>query len=815
MIIQKLLQWLTHLSFSYVDPHQKRHSMFLGAFLLTTLIIVAILTMVNSIEVFLSPSATAISFVIDDLSLGMLLLGLLWMNRRGFIQVGAYAFVGICLLGLSLLMPPAWQPYSLLLYIIPIQAASFIIRPAASIPTGILGVLTYPFFQTILPNFDMGTAFLFVGILVSLAFGSWFVANRLEKALEESHQSELRTMELLEKNPFCVYMIAGSHTGRWLYISPRIQDLLGVTPQDWLSENQPWSQMVHAADLPAVLAEIQRCQETHMPFQAEYRMHHRAGQVVWVSDNAVQVSTPDQPDRVQGVLLDITARKHAEQVQAAIYHISQAAFAADDLDNLYLKIHGVLGELMHAENFFIALYNPETDMLNFPYFVDQYDPPPVPVIARHGLTEYVLRTGRAVFATAEECARLVTLGEISDIGTPSVDWLGVPLIINNRSIGVMTVQSYSESIRFSAAELDILQFVSTQVAMVIERKRNDAALREINQLTSEVISGVNTGIIVYDQVGNHLIWNHYMEQMTGVPEKAVLGQPAKSTSRYSDSARLEIVFAQAMTGATSVIPDMEYAVPYTGKSGWLAGYCGPHRNAQGEIIGIIGVIYDITARKQAEEALRTAVSEKQVMMREIHHRVKNNLQVMSSLISLQADTVSDPVVQGHFREMQARVRSMALVHEELYQSQDFSRVNMAEYIENLCTGLMNSYAINPNVSMHVDVAAIFLAVDVAIPCGLIINELVTNAFKHAFPKERAGEVRVLVHELGDGVICIQVRDNGVGMPAGIDIYNTETLGMQLITILTRQLRGNLQVDWAGGTSFQIEFRESRAPAQRH
>jgi PAS domain S-box-containing protein len=807
MNLKGLWQRITPQNFSFDDPLQQRRSQFYDSFLALSLILLAVTTLVNLFQLFFAPEPNIVRYLIEDFLMGIVLLGLFFMNRRGLVQISAIVFIGLSLISIPIMMPPEWRSLTLLLYIIPIQASSFILRPFASLPTTIVSVICYLFFQTLQPEIDLGNVVLFLGILVILALAAWFVADRLEKALKQSRQSELRYINLLEKNPFCIYMTAGGQAGRWLYISPRIHDLLGVTPQDWLSNAHQWSQMIHPADLPVVFDEIERCQETHTPFQAEYRMINSAGQVVWVSDNAVAVATPGQPDGVQGVLLDITARKRAEQVQAAIYDISQAAFAADDLNDLYFIIHGVLGELMHAENFFIALYDPDTDMLNFPYFVDQYDLPPEPVIARHGLTEYVLRTGKAVLATAQECARLVALGEISDVGTPSVDWLGVPLWVNNRVIGVMTVQSYSEKIRFSQAELDILNFVSIQVAMVIERKRNDTALREINQLTSEVISGVNTGIIVYDQAARHLIWNQYMEQMTGLPKEEVLGQPANAVSKYADFNRLEGVLDQAMTGAIRVIPDMEYSVPHTGKSGWLAGYCGPHRDAQGEIIGVIAVIYDITARKQTEEALRTAVSEKEVMMREIHHRVKNNLQVMSSLISLQADTVSDAVVQGHFREMQMRVRSMALVHEELYQSQDFSRVNIAAYLEKLTSGLMNSYAINPHVEMKVDVASIFLAVDVAIPCGLIINELVSNAFKHAFPNERTGEVAVSVQELPDGVIRMQVRDNGVGLPAGIDIYNTETLGMQLITILTRQLRGNLQVEWGGGTCFQIEFRE--------
>ena len=269
---------------------------------------------------------------------------------------------------------------------------------------------------------------IFTSAMFVSAVTSWFVSDRLDRALGEAHRSENKYLTMLEKNPFCVYVAQGSQAGRWSYLSQRIRDLLGFSANEWLGEPGLWIRQVHPDDRQRVLAEMSQCLTYGRPFHSEYRMIHHSGKVVWVSDDAVPARAPGQTDQIQGVLLDITARKRAEQVQQATYRISQAAFSADDLGDLYRQIHGVLGELMHAENFFIALYDPETDMLNFPYFVDQYDEPPEPIIARHGLTEYILRTGKALFATQEKCAELVAQGEISDVGAPSVDWLGVPLI---------------------------------------------------------------------------------------------------------------------------------------------------------------------------------------------------------------------------------------------------------------------------------------------------------------------------------------------------------------------------------------------------
>ena len=592
-----------------------------------------------------------------------------------------------------------------------------------------------------------------------------------------------------------------------MYLSDRFRDLLGLSVNDWVGQTGFWARSVHPDDRPRVNTEIAQTLVLGLPFHAEYRMLHQSGKVVWVSDDAIPARVRDQPERVQGVMVDITARKRAEQIQSATYRISQAAFSADDLIDLYRKIHAILGELMHVENFYIALYESETDMLNFPYFVDQYDDPPEPVIARHGLTEYVLRTVKPIFATREKCDELVSMGEITDIGTPSVDWLGVPLILNNRAIGVMVVQSYTEGIRFSDAQMEILQFVSTQVAMVIERKRVEAEFMELSQLNSEVISGVNTGIIVYDREGRHLLWNQYMVDMTGLSPELVLGQFPQDIFPLIHQHNLMQVFQKALSGEIVAVPDMEYTVLTTGKSGWLGGYCGPQHNAKGEVIGVIGVINDITERRRADDALHSALIEKEVLLREIHHRVKNNLQVMSSLISLQADTVDDENVQQMFQEMHTRLQTMALIHEELYQAKNLSRVNLAEYIGKLAAGLSQSFLLNPKVALIVDVEEVFLGIDTAIPCGLIVNELVTNAFKYAFPDSQPGEVLIRLRSNAAGMYALTVKDNGVGLPSGLDIHQTDTLGMQLITILAAQLGSKLEIELNGGTCFQMQFIE--------
>src|SRR5881394_3139613 len=192
---------------------------------------------------------------------------------------------------------------------------------------------------------------------------------------------------------------------------------------------------------------------------------------------------------------DVTARRRAECVQEAVYRISHTAHTADNLQQLLRAIHEIVGELMPAKNFYVALYDPQRDQLEFPYFVDEYDTardvPPRKL--RKGLTEYVLRTGRPLLATPEVHEQLVAAGEAELIGAPSIDWLGVPLTVKDRTIGIVAAQTYSAGVRYGQSELDILTFVSSQMAMAIERKRGEDALREQRALLELAVENMRRG----------------------------------------------------------------------------------------------------------------------------------------------------------------------------------------------------------------------------------------------------------------------------------------------------------------------------------
>jgi two-component sensor histidine kinase len=202
--------------------------------------------------------------------------------------------------------------------------------------------------------------------------------------------------------------------------------------------------------------------------------------------------------------------------------------------------------------------------------------------------------------------------------------------------------------------------------------------------------------------------------------------------------------------------------------------------------------------------LVAALREREVLFQEVHHRVKNNLQVISSLLNMQLRSLGEGASRDALMGCQTRVQAMALIHEKLYQSKDHARVPFSEYARNLARNVFAATGVSPQgVSLELVVEDVALAVDKAIPCGLILNELITNALKHAFPGERAGTIRVELRQVEGGGLRLAVSDDGVGLPAGLDIQAHPSLGLQLVRMLAQQLDAGLELVRTAGTSFLL------------
>lgn len=222
--------------------------------------------------------------------------------------------------------------------------------------------------------------------------------------------------------------------------------------------------------------------------------------------------------------------------------------------------------------------------------------------------------------------------------------------------------------------------------------------------------------------------------------------------------------------------------------------------------GSVGIIRDVSERRHAEEIIRRSLDEKERLLSEIHHRVKNNLQVISSLLNLQAGSVRDPAALQHFTDAQVQIHSMAMVHEHLYQSGTFGHVDIAPYVEQLCSYLYDVFGVSTDrIGLHIDVQSIPVDMQKAMPMALILNELITNSLKYAFPENASGTISISIGVVEGGMVQLVVEDDGVGMPDGFEITDSRSLGQTLIQGLCSQLDARAVADSTAGTRFSMTF----------
>jgi len=290
----------------------------------------------------------------------------------------------------------------------------------------------------------------------------------------------------------------------------------------------------------------------------------------------------------------------------------------------------------------------------------------------------------------------------------------------------------------------------------------------------------------------------------GYDPSLLIGRPVSAFSA-DDRAQEGIGAALEKNGSVS---DFELSVR-GGGSETIHVSLNAHRlfDESGNNLGIEGIIRDITDRKRAEESILASLQEKNVLLKEIHHRVKNNLQIISSLLYLQELRVHDAVDKRIIQDCRNQVLSMALIHEDLYGSKDFRSVDFGAYLDKLVNRLLIAFRLNGSVTFVPSLEAINIAIDKAIPCGLVANELCTNALKYAFPEQHRGTraLRVELARRAGDTVSLVVADNGVGLPAGFEPSQANTLGMQIVERLVKQLGGSISLSRESGTSWEIVF----------
>ena len=608
--------------------------------------------------------------------------------------------------------------------------------------------------------------------------------KRLEPSLKYPEESEVRT--ILENIGEIIYRI-DVHTKAFTFISSQTETILGYTREEFIKIMNDYVQVpfYHEDDKEQVIAKrynfLVNCLNERLqePYEVEYRVNHKNGNTLWVRESIYPCYSPEGiVESFVGKIADITERKLTEEalkkseehMRATLNALPDLLFEVDFQGRIYdyhsstPKLLGVLSEELRGKT------------------VWQIVPREAAVITMEAIGQ-AFKQGRS--------------GAIYTVEMPTgTHWFELSLAVKGdpKTSERRVIVLARDITKRKQAEED-LRTSENRLAMAV--KASSAGIYD---------HAVPPGAEYYRSPRWAEILGYKLEELPP-PEEHV--QWVREQIHPDDFAGLEKAYIDFIEGHTSKC-DIEVRMKH--KSGkWVHVHSiskATERDENGKVTHITGVMVDITDRKKAEEKIKASLKEKEVLLQEIHHRVKNNMQVVSSLLSLQSERIKDSQYTEMFKESQNRIRSMALVHEKLYQSENLAEINVNEYITSLVHRLFRSYEVRTDrVAVTIEVEDISLGINAAVPCGLIINELVSNSLKHAFPDKRKGGIKIKLCSV-NGNVELTVADNGVGMPEDFDFRTTDSLGLDLVcTLAEYQLDGEITVDRSEGTAFTITFKE--------
>lgn len=342
---------------------------------------------------------------------------------------------------------------------------------------------------------------------------------------------------------------------------------------------------------------------------------------------------------------------------------------------------------------------------------------------------------------------------------------------------------------------------------IFKRKQIEKALRDSEERFRTAFHQAAVGIAHVGLDGRWLLVNQRLCDIVGYTAEELESRTFQEITHPDDlTASLKYV-DEILKGNIQTYTIEKRYFRKDGSLVWINLTVSLTYNTSGEPKYFIAVIEDISDRKHSQAQIQASLREKEVLLKEIYHRVKNNLQVISSLLNLQSDYIKDKQDLEIFQQSQQRIASMALIHEKMYQSPDLAHIDFGEYIQDLVASLFSSYEVNSRaIAFNINVDShVLLGLDLAIPCGLIIHELVSNSLKYGFPQGGEGEILIAIAENVDQQFTITVSDNGIGLPPNFNFKNTASLGWQLVDALTQQIAGNINITSHDGLEFQITF----------
>jgi len=555
--------------------------------------------------------------------------------------------------------------------------------------------------------------------------------------------------------------------GNFLYANQKALQLLGVEEKDITRMN--FRSFLDEGELPKAFKFTKEILEygSHKEL-AEYKLKRSDGKNLYVICEGFLIYKDGKPSAILGTAVDITDRKEMEEELKASEE-KYRAVVEQSLENIYI---------MDMKNKKILEVNPAFRNLLGYSAAEMKNLKPYAFIA-HSQADIdrqiseVEKKGRIFVGERQyKCKD----GHIVDVEVNAS-------VINYMGEKAMCVVSRD----------------------ITDRKKAEEVLRESESLFRSLFENNIIGIYRTTPEGRIIMANPALVKMMGFPSFEELAERDLERNSFEigyprQDFKDQIEEKGQVIGMESAWKKKDGSVLFIRESARVI------RDKEGKTLFYEGTIEDITERKKDEELIKASLREKDVLLREIHHRVKNNLQIITSLLRLQSSRIKEDEIQDMFKTAQNRIRTMALIHEKLYQSQDLSKIDISQYIRNLTIHLLNIYRTDPKkVDLDIEIGDVYLDINTAIPCGLIINELVSNSLKYAFPGKRRGMIRIELDKDKRGTHILKVSDNGVGLPEDLNMEATDTLGLQLVNDLTKQIQGKLTLTRKPGTVFEIVF----------
>ncbi len=588
-----------------------------------------------------------------------------------------------------------------------------------------------------------------------------------EQALQETER-KLRT--LFDNLIGMAYRCANDPDFSMEFCSQGCLELTGYPPEELLgNKGISFSDLIVLEDRQRVHAEVDQALSQGQRFHLHYRILNAREDVRWVEELGQGIYSAGRLEALEGFIMDVTERVQAGQALAqAEKTLSQT------LDGMPIAV-GISdqeGRILYINHSFVDLLGYRLE-----------DIPDSAMLDRLAFPEDSYRQN-VVSERPNILNTLLLNGEM--IGTGEYR-----IICKDRSEKIVQIHAAL----ISGNVVTLFQDMTSLRAAELELRRNEDFMRQLleDSPVAAVIATLDRRIEFANRQFTRL-FGYTQSELLNLDELSALVQPDEAAGTALQRWQAGIAAGQQLDGIMSSLEWHFLTKTQETKNVRLGGKLVHER--------LFLTFEDITSFRESERRMAASLAEKETLLREVHHRVKNNLQVMASLLGLQAAIIQEPKLQTLLNESQNRIHSMAMIHENLYQSQNLANVNFGNYLHDLVSGLAVDVPIPPGVQYSLEIEEVFLPVDIAIPCGLIVNELVTNAFLHAFPQGRRGEVTVCLSETATG-LCLEVTDDGTGLPAGLELEGAASLGLTLVRILSHQLRGELTCSAGPGASFHL------------